>query len=156
MYKYASPEATRAICKALIEAEQHAVALAAETAKSRRRDLERQGLGVFAAAEENSESSFAPLAITFVNALVVGSPLDLGKDWLLHRLYSIFVEHQFLKPGEIEVFRADIRARAEDAKLSETGTDLLTSGVENALNWVAGRPVRAIELSPRGRQVHRS
>jgi hypothetical protein len=59
--------------------------------------------------------------------------MDLGKDWLLHRLHCILVEHQPLTPGEIEVMRADIRARAETSHFSLTEAELLTGGIERTL-----------------------
>jgi len=148
VYKYISPAATRAICDALVKEAEHAAALSGEIADSRRHGPGSQRTRIYGAAKQDSESSFASLATTFVNALAFGSPSDLGKDWLLHRLHCIFVEHQPLKPGEVEVLRADIRARAKKANFSETETDLLTSGVEKALNWVMKRPVREIGLSP--------
>lgn len=85
------------------------------------------------ASSEGSAARFATLASNFVNTLAVGSPMDLGKDWLLHRLHCILVEHQSLTPGEIEVMRADIRARAETSNLSMSEAELLASGIERSL-----------------------
>jgi hypothetical protein len=87
---------------------------------------------VFASSEE-STTPFATLASSFVTTLAIGSPTDLGKDWLLHRLHCILVEHQPLTPGEIEVMRADIRARAATSNLSLTETELLAGGIERSL-----------------------
>ena len=53
---------------------------------------------VFASGEE-STAPFATLASSFVTKLAEGSPTDLGKDWLLHRLHCILVEHQRLEFG---------------------------------------------------------
>jgi hypothetical protein len=85
------------------------------------------------AVGESSSTPFAILASSFVSALAVGSPMDLGKDWLLHRLHCILVEHQPLTPGEIEVMRADIRARAATSNLSQLETELLMGGIERSL-----------------------
>lgn len=87
---------------------------------------------VFASGEE-SATPFATLATSFVTTLAVGSPVDFGKDWLLHRLHRVLVEHQPLTPGEIEVMRADIRARAATATLSQTEAELLAGGIERSL-----------------------
>jgi hypothetical protein len=87
---------------------------------------------VFASSQE-SATPFATVASSFVNTLAEGSPMDLGKDWLLHRLHCILVEHQPLTPGEIEVMRADIRFRAATSNLSLTETELLASGIERSL-----------------------
>lgn len=92
---------------------------------------------VFASGEE-STAPFATLASSFVTKLAEGSPTDLGKDWLLHRLHCILVEHQRLTPGEIEVMRADICFRAATSNLSETETELLAGGIERRLAILHG------------------
>ena len=85
------------------------------------------------ASTEESATPFATLASSFVTTLAEGSSMDLGKDWLLHRLHCILVEHQPLTPGEIEVMRADIRFRAATSNFSLTETELLAGGIERSL-----------------------
>jgi hypothetical protein len=88
-------------------------------------------------SSQGSESSFATLAATFVNSLALGPPFDLGRNWLLHRLHCILVNHEFPKPGEIEVMRADIHVRVETSNLSSPDSELLIGGLDRVLQGFA-------------------
>lgn len=127
MHNFTSPETLYEICSAFAQ-EARLAALPAS--------------GVASAAGNDSESSFATLAATFVNSLALKPPLDLGKDWLLHRLHCILVNHELPKPGEIEVIRADIHARVETSNFSSADSELLIGGVDRVLRGFTPRPVR--------------
>jgi len=93
-------------------------------------------------ASSQAAASFATLAATFVNSLALRPRLDLGKDWLLHRLHCILVNHELPKPGEIEVIRADIHARLETSNFSSADSELLMGGVDRILRGFTPWPVR--------------
>ena len=142
MHNYTSPETLREICSAFAQQAEHAAVAPDSAAGSAGNDHEGQNTRAHAASSADSASSFATLATTFVNTLAVSSPLDLGRDWLLHRLHCILVNHELPKPGEIEVMRADIRARAETSIFSSTETALLMGGVDRVLQGFTLWPVR--------------
>ena len=121
---------------------EHAAVAADSAAGSAGNDNEGQNTRVHAASSADSASSFATLATTFVNVLAHSSPMDLGKDWLLHRLHCILVNHELPKPGEIEVMRADIHARVETSIFSSAETVLLIGGVDRVLQGFTLWPVR--------------
>jgi hypothetical protein len=87
-------------------------------------------------AGSGDSESFATLARTFINTLAGGSPSDLGREWLLHRLHSVLVTHERPIPGEIEVMRADLRARVESSHFSSAESELIIRGIENNLTTV--------------------
>jgi hypothetical protein len=80
------------------------------------------------------ESSFTTLATTFVSSLAHCSPMDLCTEWLLDRLHCLLVENQFPMPGEIELIRADIQARADVLGFSAAEKEWLTSSVVRVLH----------------------
>jgi hypothetical protein len=78
----------------------------------------------------------ATLASAFMEGMATGSQADLGRDWLLHHLYSILVEKKDPGPGEVEVIRADVAERARAIGMSVADAQRLTSGIEGALREV--------------------
>jgi hypothetical protein len=128
-----SPETISAICDVFAQGVYPGTSSADKDATSRADGSTSAPTRTCEVGKPESETSFATLASNFVNALAAGSPMDLGKDWLLHRLHCILVEHQPLTPGEIEVMRADIRARAKTSHFSLTEAELLTGGIERTL-----------------------
>lgn len=139
MQNFTSPEALREICS-VFELEARRLGsgldiLGNSAASDSDAPISR------AHAASRPEPSFATLAATFINSLALGPPLDLGKDWLLHRLHCILVNHEIPMPGEIEVMRADIRARLEASIFSSNDADLFMSGVDRVLQGFTLWPV---------------
>jgi hypothetical protein len=108
------------------------------------------------ARDANSESSFATLAATFINSLSLGPPSDLGKNWLLHRLHCVLVNHEIPKAGEIEVMRADIHARVEASTFASGDAAFLMNGIDEVLRGFALWPNSErdqVRLAGLGREI---
>lgn len=89
------------------------------------------------APEQRTESAegelLASLVTRFLHTLAAATPSDLGEAWLLQRLHHLLVEHQSPCPGEAELLRADIRARAQRSGLAATEWELLAQRIEETL-----------------------
>lgn len=141
MSDYLSPEAVRALCDAFVlrdELESSGempdwvpgrAALISEYRRSTRSTV----------VEADSEPKFASLAGPFINALALYSPNDLGRHWLIHRLYGHLIEGQAFAPGELGVLRADIAVRIEISSLSPNEKQKLTAGFDKILTSVKKR-----------------
>jgi hypothetical protein len=133
-----SPEATRALCDAFVlrdELESSGEMLDRTPGSAAPVSGYRHPTRNIA-VEGDSRPTFASLAVPFIKVLVLYSPNDLGKHWLIHRLHGILVEHQAFKPGELEVLRADIAARIGMASFSPTEKQKLTVGFDRILTPV--------------------
>jgi hypothetical protein len=142
VHNFTSPETLHEICSAFVQEARLAAHAADGVASAAGNDSDLPGIPAHAVSSQGSESSFATLAAAFVNSLALGPPLDLGKDWLLHRLHCILVNHEFPKPGEIEVMRADIHVRVETSNFSSPDSELLIGGLDRVLQGFAPWQVR--------------
>ena len=145
MRNFTSPETLHEICSAFVQEARLAAHAADGVASAAGNDRDLSSIQAHAVSGQGSESSFATLAATFVNSLALGPPFDLGKNWLLHRLHCILVNHEFPKPGEIEVMRADIRVRVETSNFSSPDSELLIGAVDRVLQGFAPWRVRESE-----------
>ena len=142
MHNFTSPQTLQEICSTFAQEARLAALPATGVASAAGNDSDLPNTRAQTASSQGSESSFATLAATFVNSLALRPPLDLGKDWLLHRLHCILVNHELPKPGEIEVIRADIHARVETSNFSSADAELLIGGVDRVLRGFTPWPVR--------------
>jgi hypothetical protein len=125
-----STSAIREICNVLVNA-RYTPAEAAAPIEGAWRDDPLHPVG-----KSSYQRAFAVLVTEFVNSLAAASRTDLGKEWLLHRLHCILVEHQHPKPGEIELIRADVRARADTLRLADHEAAMLAEGVNTILHGI--------------------
>jgi hypothetical protein len=145
VHNFTSPETLHEICDAFAQEAPLTALPASDVESVAGNDSDVPNIRAQTESSQGSESSFATLAAAFVNSLALKPPLDLGKGWLLHRLHCILVNHEFPKPGEIEVIRADIHARVETSNFSSTDSALLIGGVDRVLRGFTPWPVRESE-----------
>ena len=129
MRVYTSPEAMHALCSAFIHRAEPGDPFPSDAAA-----CDEDG-------DIHSASSFAPVAVAFLEDLGVDSLQDLGRHWLLHRLHEILVERHRLAPGEAEVLRADMATRIATSGFSHEQQHLLAGAVERVLASIGPRSI---------------
>lgn len=78
---------------------------------------------------------FATLVSRLVASIAGEAIFDFRKNWLIHRLHALTVEHAPLRPGEIRMLRADVELLIDASDFSQNERVLLRRGF--AYTWAA-------------------